>query len=192
MALARARLRDRRSGQRRKQALARLVEHSPDIVVLDALMPGLTTHSAVSCARASVRLEALPVLMLTGLRDEASITWFTRRARWISSVKSTQAGACLPVACATCPGVAHAQRARSAAALLARAQDPARWQLDWFSGQGPLFWIEGRRVLGRPGRRRSASGRALRLVPSEARAEVPGCSPEPAPRVGAGRGYAGQ
>src|SRR5512143_395856 len=50
-------------------ALDALAERVPDIVVLDALMPGLDGFQTCRILRKRPGLEALPVLMLTGLED---------------------------------------------------------------------------------------------------------------------------
>jgi PleD family two-component response regulator len=56
------------------EALATMLsEWSPDVVVLDALMPELDGFETCSLLREMPGFESLPVLMLTGLDDEASI-----------------------------------------------------------------------------------------------------------------------
>ena len=59
------------SGER---ALALLAEWMPDIIVLDAMMPGLDGFDTCQELRAAPGFENMPVLMLTGLDDDASIT----------------------------------------------------------------------------------------------------------------------
>ena len=59
------------SGER---TLAMLADWTPDIIVLDAMMPGLDGFDTCRELRASPGFENMPVLMLTGLDDEASIT----------------------------------------------------------------------------------------------------------------------
>ena len=59
------------SGER---ALALLAEWMPDIIVLDAMMPGLDGFDTCHELRAAPGFENMPVLMLTGLDDDASIT----------------------------------------------------------------------------------------------------------------------
>ena len=56
-----------------EQALALLGGNVPDIVILDAMMPGLDGFETCNRLRAMPGLEYVPVLMLTGLDDEASI-----------------------------------------------------------------------------------------------------------------------
>ena len=58
------------SGER---ALALLADWSPDVIVLDAIMPGLDGFSCCRELRAMPGFQSIPVLMLTGLDDEASI-----------------------------------------------------------------------------------------------------------------------
>ena len=159
-----------------EQALARLAEHSPDIVVLDALMPGLDGFQTCRILRGRSGLEALPVLMLTGLEDEASITRAYEAGATDFFVKSTQ----WSLLAGRLRHLLRASRTRNelerSKAKLARAQDLARMgSFDWRLGSGgPLFSDEGRRVLGVDPKAPLSLRRALRLVPSEARAEVLG------------------
>ncbi len=76
------------SGER---ALRLLTEWSPDVVVLDALMPGMDGFAACRLLRALPGFESMPVLMLTGLDDDASITraydagatdFFVKSSQW--------------------------------------------------------------------------------------------------------------
>ncbi len=57
-----------------EQALGLLEDWLPDIIVLDALMPGLDGFATCQVLRGMAGFENMPVLMLTGLDDEASIT----------------------------------------------------------------------------------------------------------------------
>jgi PAS domain S-box-containing protein len=57
-----------------EQAIATLAEGAPDVVVLDAMMPGLDGFDTCRAIRSLPGFEQIPVLMLTGLDDEASIT----------------------------------------------------------------------------------------------------------------------
>jgi PAS domain S-box-containing protein len=58
-----------------EDALARLRDWSPDIIVLDAMMPGgLNGFDTCRQLRLTPGFENMPVLMLTGLEDDASIT----------------------------------------------------------------------------------------------------------------------
>ncbi|MBP6901112.1 MAG: EAL domain-containing protein [Burkholderiaceae bacterium] len=73
-----------------EQALAMLATHTPDIVVLDAMMPGLDGFDTCRDLRTLPGLENMPVLMLTGLEDEASITRAYQAGATDFFVKSTQ------------------------------------------------------------------------------------------------------
>src|SRR4030095_10880427 len=55
-------------------ALQMLSEWYPDIIVLDALMPGMDGFQTCQRLRSLPGYENMPVLMLTGLDDDASIT----------------------------------------------------------------------------------------------------------------------
>ena len=58
------------SGERAIQVLA---DWLPDVVVLDAMMPGMDGFQTCRELRSLPGFESLPVLMLTGLDDDASI-----------------------------------------------------------------------------------------------------------------------
>jgi PAS domain S-box-containing protein len=57
-----------------ERAIATLAEGAPDVVVLDAMMPVLDGFDTCRAIRSLPGFEQIPVLMLTGLDDEASIT----------------------------------------------------------------------------------------------------------------------
>ena len=67
-----------------------LADWLPDVVVLDALMPGLDGFETCRALRALPGFESLPVLMLTGLDDDASITRAYEAGATDFFVKSTQ------------------------------------------------------------------------------------------------------
>jgi CheY-like chemotaxis protein len=100
------------SGER---ALEMLHDWTPDLIVLDALMPGLDGFDTCRALRQLPGYENVPVLMLTGLDDDASIT----RAYQAGAISSSRPrnGACSPGACATCCG----RRARGSNSSAARA-----------------------------------------------------------------------
>jgi PleD family two-component response regulator len=108
----------------------------PDIVVLDALMPGLDGFETCRrCARLP-GFEHVPVLMLTGLDDDASIARAYEAGATDFFVKATQ-WSLLAGGCATCCAI-HARASNSSAARpeLARAQDLARMgSFDWRRGE---------------------------------------------------------
>src|SRR5690606_36825088 len=56
-----------------EQALKMISDCVPDVVVLDALMPGLDGFATCQVLRQLPGFESIPVLMLTGLDDDASI-----------------------------------------------------------------------------------------------------------------------
>ncbi len=132
-----------------EKAIELLAEWLPDVVVLDALMPGLDGFATCRKLRALPGVESLPVLMLTGLDDDASITrayeagandFFVKSAQW-----SLLAGR-LRYLLRASRTRAELERSKS---RLARAQDLARMgSFDWKPGRGGLsFSVEGLRVF---------------------------------------------
>ena len=73
-----------------EQAIRMLADWLPDVVVLDALMPGLDGFETCRELRHLPGFESLPVLMLTGLDDDASITRAYEAGATDFFVKSTQ------------------------------------------------------------------------------------------------------
>ena len=153
-------------------AILMLADWLPDVVVLDALMPGMDGFQTCRVLRGLPGIEALPVLMLTGLDDDASITRAYEAGATDFFVKSTQ----WSLLAGRLRYLLRASRTRieleRSKAKLARAQDLARMgSFDWRRSQGALVLsVEGLRVLGKgPG---DAMGfRALmRLLPAEERA----------------------
>jgi CheY-like chemotaxis protein len=65
----------RRSGHRvtcvdsGKQALSDLIREMPDVMVLDLMMPGMDGASLLAVIRSYLRLQSLPVVVLTALPD---------------------------------------------------------------------------------------------------------------------------
>ena len=131
-------------------ALVALAHGLPDVVVLDALMPGLDGFETCRELRVLPGCESLPVLMLTGLDDDASITRAYEAGATDFFVKSTQwsllAGR-LRYLLRAARVRAELERSKS---RLARAQDLARMgSFDWKRGAGgPVFSVEGLRVFG--------------------------------------------
>ena len=73
-----------------EQALDMLTGWTPDIIVLDAVMPGLDGFATCQALRQLSGFENVPVLMLTGLDDEASITRAYQTGATDFFVKSNQ------------------------------------------------------------------------------------------------------
>ncbi len=125
-----------------EQALAMLERQVPDLVVLDALMPGLDGFATCQTLRGLVGFENLPVLMLTGLDDDASINRAYQAGATDFFVKSSQwsllAGRLRHLLRASGTRI-ELERSKS---KLARAQDLARMgSFDWHSAsfQRPMF-----------------------------------------------------
>jgi predicted signal transduction protein with EAL and GGDEF domain/CheY-like chemotaxis protein len=139
-------------------ALARLDEVAPDMIVLDALMPGMDGFATCQALRARAGYAQLPVLMLTGLDDDASIERAYRAGATDFFVKSTQ----WSLLAGRLRYMLRASRTRveleRSKFKLARAQDLARMgSFDWRRGTAlGTLWLspEALRVLGRnPGDR---------------------------------------
>ncbi len=134
-----------------EHAIEVLTHWQPDVVVLDALMPGLDGFQTCRELRVLPGFESLPVLMLTGLDDDASITRAYEAGATDFFVKSTQwsllAGR-LRYLLRAARVRAELERSKS---RLARAQDLARMgSFDWWRGRGgPVFSAEGLRVFGK-------------------------------------------
>ena len=134
-----------------EHAIEALTHWLPDVVVLDALMPGLDGFQTCRALRVLPGFESLPVLMLTGLDDDASITRAYEAGATDFFVKSTQwsllAGR-LRYLLRAARVRAELERSKS---RLARAQDLARMgSFDWWRGRGgPVFSAEGLRVFGK-------------------------------------------
>ncbi|MEY2690132.1 MAG: hypothetical protein RL375_4332, partial [Pseudomonadota bacterium] len=71
-------------------ALRSLAQGLPDLIVLDAMMPGLDGFAVCRRLRETPAWEFLPVLMLTGLDDDASIERAYRAGATDFFVKSPQ------------------------------------------------------------------------------------------------------
>ena len=135
------------SGER---AIELLTTSQPDVVVLDALMPRLDGFETCRMLRLLPGCESLPVLMLTGLDDDASITRAYEVGATDFFVKSTQWSLLtgrLQYILRSSRTRAELERSKS---RLARAQDLARMgSFDWRRGHGgPVFSVEGLRVFG--------------------------------------------
>ena len=153
------------------EAIRSLTEWLPDIVVLDAVMPGLDGFETCRELRVLPGFESLPVLMLTGLDDDASITRAYEAGATDFFVKSTQwrllSGRLRYLLRASRTRV-ELERSKS---RLARAQDLARMgSFDWKQGHGgPVFSIEGLRVFGVSPDQAPRFRSLLRMIPEEER-----------------------
>jgi len=157
------------SGERAIQVLA---DWLPDVVVLDAMMPGMDGFQTCRELRALPGFESLPVLMLTGLDDDASINRAYEAGATDFFVKSTHwsllAGR-LRYLLRSSRTRLELERSKS---KLARAQDLARMgSFDWRRGQGsPIFSVEGLRVFGLGPGSVIEFRQLLRMLPPEDRA----------------------
>jgi diguanylate cyclase (GGDEF)-like protein len=132
-----------------RAALHLLADWSPDVMVLDAVMPGMDGFRTCEALRDLPGFELMPVLMLTGLDDEASIErafdagatdFFVKSHHW-----SLLAGR-LRYLLRTSHIQMELLRSR---AKLARAQDLARMgSFDWRLGGGLHLEPEALRVIG--------------------------------------------
>ena len=137
-----------------EHALQLLASWAPDVVVLDAMMPGLDGFATCARLRAMPGYENVPVLMLTGLDDDASITRAYQAGATDFFVKAIQ----WSLLAGRLQYLLRASRTRieleRSQAKLARAQDLARMgSFDWRrggarSGGSVLLSAQGLRVLG--------------------------------------------
>ncbi len=160
-----------------EHALQRLAEWTPDLIVLDAIMPGLDGFDTCRRLRAMAGCDLVPVLMLTGLDDEASIQRAYQAGATDFFVKSNQwsllAGRLQYMLRAS---RMHIELERSKATL-ARAQDMARMgSFDWHGGRGRggqlVLSVQGQRVLGLAPGQSAGLRRVLRLVAPDRRRGV--------------------
>jgi PAS domain S-box-containing protein len=161
------------SGER---ALELLREHAPDIIVLDAMMPGLDGFDTCRAIRGLPGYENMPVLMLTGLDDDASITRAYQAGATDFFVKATQ----WSLLAGRLHYLLRASRTRLELernrAKLARAQDLARMgSFDWRRGDRPeqrsglLMSPEALRVFGFGPQDPIGLRALLRMVPQDER-----------------------
>ena len=135
------------SGERAIQVLA---DWLPDVVVLDAMMPGMDGFQTCRELRALPGFESLPVLMLTGLDDDASINRAYEAGATDFFVKSTQWSLLAGRLRYLLRSSRTRQELERSKSKLARAQDLARMgSFDWKREHGsPVFSVEGLRVFG--------------------------------------------
>ena len=156
------------SGER---ALQMLADWSPDVIVLDAIMPGLDGFQTCRELRTMPGVENIPVLMLTGLDDDASITRAYQAGATDFFVKSTQ----WSLLAGRLRYLLRASRTRieleRSKAKLARAQDLARMgSFDWRRSEGGFTLSpEGLRVFGHGPLDRLSFRQLLRMVPTAER-----------------------
>ena len=160
------------SGER---ALERLRSGVPDVIVLDAVMPGLDGFATCRAIRALPGFENVPVLMLTGLDDDESITRAYQAGATDFFVKSPQ----WSLLAGRLRYLLRASRTRleleRSKAKLARAQDLARMgSFDWRRGErgghpGLLLSPEALRVFGCGPHERLGLRTLLRMVPPDER-----------------------
>ncbi|HEX5356614.1 MAG TPA: EAL domain-containing protein [Aquabacterium sp.] len=154
-----------------EQALQLMADLLPDVVVLDAVMPGLDGFATCQELRHLPGFESLPVLMLTGLDDEASITRAYEVGATDFFVKCTQ----WSLLAGRLRYLLRASRTRyeleRSKAKLARAQDLARMgSFDWRKGVGDIaFSLEGLRVFGMGANDRLGLRQIVRMMPAEER-----------------------
>ena len=154
-----------------EQAIRMLADWLPDVVVLDALMPGLDGFETCRELRHLPGFESLPVLMLTGLDDDASITRAYEAGATDFFVKSTQWSLLAGRLRYLLRSARTRQELERNKSRLARAQDLARMgSFDWKRGDGgPIFSPEGLRVFGLAPDESLAFRTLLRMLPSEDR-----------------------
>src|SRR5213592_998804 len=156
------------SGERAIQVLA---DWLPDVVVLDALMPGMDGFQTCRELRALPGFESLPVLMLTGLDDDASINRAYEAGATDFFVKSTQWSLLAGRLRYLLRSSRTRQELERSKQKLARAQDLARMgSFDWRRNEGGLILsLEALRVFGYgPGDGLSLRP-LLRMVPEQER-----------------------
>ncbi len=156
-----------------EQALDMLRSWTPDVIVLDALMPGLDGFDTCRAVRQTPGFENTPVLMLTGLDDDASITRAYQAGATDFFVKATQ----WSLLAGRLRYMLRASRTRMelerSKGKLARAQDLARMgSFDWRRGGGGLLLSpEALRVCGLGPHEQSSLRALLHRVPQTERQE---------------------
>ncbi|MDQ2777970.1 MAG: EAL domain-containing protein [Pseudomonadota bacterium] len=156
-------------------ALEKLRQFTPDLIVLDAMMPGLNGFDTCRALRRMPGYESAPVLMLTGLEDEASITRAFQAGATDFFVKANQ----WSLLAGRLHYLLRASRTRieleRSKAKLARAQDLARMgSFDWRpverdASAGLLMSAEALRVCGFGPHEEVSLRLLLRMVPPESR-----------------------
>jgi len=147
-------------------ALELLRRWTPDLVMLDALMPGMDGFDTCRRLRSLPGGDQLPVLMLTGLDDEASIESAYDAGANDFFVKSTQWSLLLGRVRNLLRSARTHRELLFSRAKLARAQDLARMgSFDWRPmPRGLHLEPEALRVLGRSPREAMGLRQALRTL----------------------------
>jgi diguanylate cyclase (GGDEF)-like protein len=156
-----------------EQALSMLTEWTPDIIVLDAVMPGLDGFETCRELREATGFENMPVLMLTGLDDEVSINRAYQVGATDFFVKSTQWSLLAGRLRHVLRSARTRQELERSKSKLARAQDLARMgSFDWRKTGGhphPTGGLtlapESLRVFGFVPQDRVSMRRLIRMVP---------------------------
>ncbi|MBI3368309.1 MAG: diguanylate cyclase, partial [Burkholderiales bacterium] len=158
-----------------EKALSLLTDWTPDIIVLDAMMPGLDGFATCAELRDFPGFENMPVLMLTGLDDEASITRAYQAGATDFYVKSNQWSLLAGRLRYLLRSARTRQELERSKQKLARAQDLARMgSFDWrhptasHSG-GMVLAPEALRVFGFMPHEQVSLRRLLRMVPAPER-----------------------
>ena len=154
-----------------KDALDLMAAMSPDMIVLDAMMPELDGFETCKLLREKPGFESTPVLMLTGLDDDASINHAYQVGATDFFVKSTQ----WSLLAGRLRYLLRSSRTRieleRSKAKLARAQDLARMgSFEWHAGGGFTLAAEALRVFSRGPHEGLDFIGVMRMVPHEERA----------------------
>ena len=154
------------------EGLELMVEHAPDIIVLDAMMPELDGFETCTRLRETPGFESTPVLMLTGLDDEASITRAYQVGATDFFVKSTQ----WSLLAGRLRYLLRSSRTRieleRSKAKLARAQDLARMgSFEWHRSGSFTLAAEALRVFGRGPHEGLDFIGAMHMVPPDERGQ---------------------
>jgi predicted signal transduction protein with EAL and GGDEF domain/CheY-like chemotaxis protein len=155
-----------------EMALRLLTEWSPDVLVLDAMMPGLDGFATCEALRKMSAFNTLPVLMLTGLDDDVSIARAYKSGATDFFVKSNQWSLLAErLKYLLRSAQTHAELERSRIKLT-RAQDLARMgSFDW---RGPPVGFnastEALRVFGMADVQRLTLRVIMRMLDAEGRA----------------------
>ena len=157
-----------------RAALEALATGLPDIVVLDALMPDLDGFDTCRALRTMPGGENVPVLMLTGLNDEASIARAYEAGATDFFVKTQQWTQQWSLLDGRLRYLLRASRTRQelerSKSKLARAQDLARMgSFDWRVKGGLMLSPEALRVFGLGAGEVLTLRSVLRMVPAEDR-----------------------